>query len=225
MTFFCLYISRWWRQTWDTPPYLTVVNQSEARISTEHGIKHYTELNTTEWQLKLCSDYELCGQLGVFFGLHYNNVIMGAIACQITSLTIVYSTDYSDADKRKHQSSASLAFLRGIHRGPVNSPHAQMAIDAENVSIWWRHHVLDKSVRYRACTVLKSALFYFVLSPRLNQSSRAAMKVLFITSWSTLVTVPWTKQRWTRVVSVILLRCLRLMLARPSWSPGLSGQR
>ena len=29
---------RWWRQTWDTAPYFTVVNQSEARISTEHGI-------------------------------------------------------------------------------------------------------------------------------------------------------------------------------------------
>ena len=41
MTFLCLYISRWWRQTWDTPPYLTVVNQSEARISTEHGISVY----------------------------------------------------------------------------------------------------------------------------------------------------------------------------------------
>ena len=40
MTFLCLYISRWWRQTWDTPPYFTVVNQSEARISTEHGINH-----------------------------------------------------------------------------------------------------------------------------------------------------------------------------------------
>ena len=38
MTFLCLYISRWWRQTWDTAPYFTVVNQSEARISTEHGI-------------------------------------------------------------------------------------------------------------------------------------------------------------------------------------------
>ena len=54
---------------------------------------------------------------------HYNDVIMGAIASQITSLTIVYSTVYSDADQRKHQSSASLAFVRGIHRGPVNSPH------------------------------------------------------------------------------------------------------
>ena len=54
---------------------------------------------------------------------HYSDVIMGAIASQITSLTIVYSTVYSDADQRKHQSFASLAFVRGIHRGPVNSPH------------------------------------------------------------------------------------------------------
>ena len=47
---------------------------------------------------------------------------MGAIAFQFTSLTIVYSTVNSDADQRKHQSSASLAFVRGFHRGPVNSP-------------------------------------------------------------------------------------------------------
>ena len=48
---------------------------------------------------------------------------MGSVASQITSLVIVYSTVYSDADQSKHQSSASLAFVRGIHRGPVNSPH------------------------------------------------------------------------------------------------------
>ena len=54
-------------------------------------------------------------------GRHYNDVIMGAIASQITSLTIVYSTFYSDADQRKHQSSASLAFVPGIHWGLVNS--------------------------------------------------------------------------------------------------------
>ena len=48
---------------------------------------------------------------------------MGAVASQITSLTIVYSTVVSDADQRKHQNSASLALVRGIHRGPVNSPH------------------------------------------------------------------------------------------------------
>ena len=48
---------------------------------------------------------------------------MNTMASQITSLTIVYSTVYSDADQRKHQSSASLPFVRGIHWWPVNSPH------------------------------------------------------------------------------------------------------
>ena len=48
---------------------------------------------------------------------------MGSIASQITSLVIVYPTVYSDTDQSKHQSSASLAFVRGIHRRPVNSPH------------------------------------------------------------------------------------------------------
>ena len=47
---------------------------------------------------------------------HYNDVIMGAVAYQITSLTIVYSNVYTDADQRKHQSSASLAFVRRIPR-------------------------------------------------------------------------------------------------------------
>ena len=47
---------------------------------------------------------------------------MSAMASQITSLTIVYTTVYSGADQRKQQSSASLAFVWEIHRGPVNSP-------------------------------------------------------------------------------------------------------
>ena len=46
---------------------------------------------------------------------HYNDVIMSTMVSQITSLTIVYSTVYSGADQRKHQSSAPLTFLRGIH--------------------------------------------------------------------------------------------------------------
>ena len=54
---------------------------------------------------------------------HYDDVIMDAIASQITSLTIVFLTVYSGADQSKHQSSASLAFVWGIYRGPVNSPH------------------------------------------------------------------------------------------------------
>ena len=56
---------------------------------------------------------------------HYNDVIMHAIASQITTLTIVYSTVYSGADQRKHESSASLA------------------CNVENVSIWWCHHAIS----------------------------------------------------------------------------------
>ena len=57
------------------------------------------------------------------FPHHYSDVTMGSMASQITSLTIVYSAVYSGADQSKHQSSASLAFVRGIHRGPVDSLH------------------------------------------------------------------------------------------------------
>ena len=64
----------------------------------------------------------LCGEFtgrrcnGIYVLYHYSDIIMGTIASQ-------NSTVYSDADQRKRQSSASLAFVRGIRRGPVNSPH------------------------------------------------------------------------------------------------------
>ena len=54
---------------------------------------------------------------------HYIDVIMSAIASQITDVSTVCSTVCSGANRRKHRSSASLAFLRGTHRWPVDSPH------------------------------------------------------------------------------------------------------
>ena len=58
-----------------------------------------------------------CGQVTPYGArYHYTDVIMTTMASQITSLAVVYSTVYSDADQRKHQSSASLAFVWGIHR-------------------------------------------------------------------------------------------------------------
>ena len=57
------------------------------------------------------------------WGYHYDDVIMTMLVTQITSLTVVYSIVYSGVNQRKHQSSASLAFVREIHRGPVNFPH------------------------------------------------------------------------------------------------------
>ena len=67
----------------------------------------------------------------------------GAMASQITSLTIVYSIVYSGADQRKHQSSASPAFVRGNHRGPVNSPHkwpvTRNMFPLDDVIMWSTH--------------------------------------------------------------------------------------
>ena len=54
---------------------------------------------------------------------HFNAVIMGTVASQDIGVSIVYPTVCSGAHQRKHQSSASLAFVRGIHQWPTNSPH------------------------------------------------------------------------------------------------------
>ena len=65
--------------------------------------------------------------------------MMDEMASQITSLSIVYLSVYSGADQSKHQSSASLAFVCGELTVTGEFP-ARRASNAENVSIWWRHH-------------------------------------------------------------------------------------
>ena len=65
---------------------------------------------------------------------HYSGVIMSVMTSLITGVLIVYSTVCLGADQRKFQSSVLLAFVRGIQFS------AQRASNAENVSIWWRHH-------------------------------------------------------------------------------------
>ena len=61
----------------------------------------------------------------------------------ITGVTIVYSTVGSGADQRKHQSSASLVFVKGIHRWPVNSPHkgpvTRKMFLFDDVIMWFSH--------------------------------------------------------------------------------------
>ena len=71
--------------------------------------------------------------------IHYSDDIMGAMTSQFTSLTIVYSTVYLGADKRKHQSSASLPFVRGIHRWPHNGPVTQKMFPFDDVTmqLYW----------------------------------------------------------------------------------------
>ena len=55
--------------------------------------------------------------------IQYNDVIMSAMVSQITEVSIVYFTVSLGVDQRKHHSSASLAVVREIHRGLMNSPH------------------------------------------------------------------------------------------------------
>ena len=70
---------------------------------------------------------------------HYDDVIMRAMASQITSLTVVYSIVYSGADKKKKNIKAPRHWpLCGEFTGTGEFP-AQRASNAENVSIWWRH--------------------------------------------------------------------------------------
>ena len=98
-------------------------------------VKYSRDTNTTHY--KPCSEeactipYRVDVQLYFVVRCMSNRISLSPItvpawwarmASPITSLTIVYSTVYSGADQRKHQSSASLAFVRGIHRGPVQRP-------------------------------------------------------------------------------------------------------
>ena len=77
-------------------------------------------LIVTPWQIYCTASFETatgwCHIVAKHFAVHYNDVIMGAMASLITGLTTVYSTVYSDADQRKHQSSAPLAFVGGFTR-------------------------------------------------------------------------------------------------------------
>ena len=77
-------------------------------------------------------------RFGTGYFTHCSDVIMDAMASQITSFTIVYSTVYSCADQRNHQSSASLALCEG--NSPLTGEFPSQR--ASNVSIWWRHRVL-----------------------------------------------------------------------------------
>ena len=87
-------------------------------LSRKHGLKldwhqqnERVMIGNPELQKKM-----YCACITHWGWIHYADVIMTKMASQITSLTVVYSTVYSDADQIKHQSSASLAFVWRIHR-------------------------------------------------------------------------------------------------------------
>ena len=93
-------------------------------------------INNREYTL--CRSH-MCCHWPKMKSFHYCDTIMTKMASRNTNLTVVHSIVYSDADQRKHQSSAWLAFVWEF-TGTGEFP-AQRASYAEDVSIWWRHHV------------------------------------------------------------------------------------
>ena len=130
-------------------------------LSDYHGVQANTQRGWVNWYHHVVSiNHSLHIAFTMVVRGHYSDVITSTIASQITSLTSVYWTVYWDADQRKYHSSASLAFVRGIHRWPVNSPHKgpvtrkmfpfdDVIMDNLNVSLtgikWFRCHGLQAS--------------------------------------------------------------------------------
>ena len=111
----------WWKYIISWNSYYSLIYHVLLNIIIHMNCKVDCEIWNTTWK---SMNLVHCGLVTSYGDKdHYNDVIMGTIVSQITSLTIVYSTVYSDADQRKHQCSASLAFVRRIHQWPVNSPH------------------------------------------------------------------------------------------------------
>ena len=137
---------------------------------------------------------------------HYSNVIMGAMASQITSLSIVCSTVSLGADQRKHQNSASLAFVRGYHQWLVNSPHKGSS-NAENVFIWWRHHVEEERHEMQICIRLLTIIYVSRgLDDLRNLTSKMTRTWQSVKSIWTVVMTWWPK--WAEIIVNVVIHLL-----------------
>ena len=116
---------------------------------------------------------------------HYNDVIMGMMAYQITSLTIIYSTVYWDADQRKHQSSLSLAFV-----WPVNFPHKR--------PVAWKMFPFDDVIMFHKGSVLWKVLPWNFITMFHQHSHYSNTFVPVIGIWISI------RYEWTFLLQVIL---------------------
>ena len=136
---------------------------------------------------------------------HYDDFIMDVIASQITSLTIVYSTVYSDAYQRKHQSSASLAFVWGIHRGIVEFP-TQMApkmFPFDDVIMWGNNgsDVLN----------MKNCIFFLISKIIVPEVSTLLYPIqserLAVIYWNLYMVLKCSIEKWIGVSDLYYFTC------------------
>ena len=143
---------------------------------------------------------------------------MTTMASEITSLTVVYSTVYSDVDQRKHQSSASLAFVRGIHRDRwIPRTKGQLRGKCFHLMMpsWWRYR--SGSTLVMACGLMASSHYqkqYWILisdvlwdSPESNFTVSAQASILHNElenyNFGITVTFPW--DQWVKTLADVAL--------------------
>ena len=123
-----------------------------------------------------------------FLPEHYDDVIKGAMASQITSLAIVYSTVYSGADQSKYRSSASMAFVWGIHRGPVNSPHkwpvTRKVFPFDDV-------IMNENTLYNHRLVFSEEHFYHSLRIFTETHRLVCASLCIQTTWTCFLSTVW----------------------------------
>ena len=112
---------------WENTLHICLPFLAETLINHRYNSQARVRINFWPWLHKICR-------------FRYDDFIMSAMAPQITSLTIICSSVYSGADKK-------ISKLRVTALCAGNSPvtgefPSQKASNAENVSIWWRHHIL-----------------------------------------------------------------------------------
>ena len=134
---------------------------------------------------------------------------MSMVASQITSLTIVYSSVNSGAEERKQQSSASLAFVRGIHRWPVTSLHKG--------PIMWKLFPFDDVIMVWVaikghCNVTTSSLV--ILTMYLTIPTRTARWVGVFRSHDTAIGVQTKNTRWSQLESLRRTSCWRRVVRK-----------
>ena len=112
-------------------------------------------------------------------GVHYSDVIMGAMASHITSLAIVFSTVYSDADQRKHHCPASLALVRGIHRFPHKWPVTWKMFPFDDVIMIYDTSSFNE--------ILLIASKYFVMLHNVQKSGEHSPNQLVVTILEALI--------------------------------------
>ena len=144
---------------------------------------------------------------------HYSDVIMDAMASRITSLTIIYIAVYSGANQRKYQSFASLAFVRGIHRWPVNSPHKGRKIFPFDDVIMMTPHDTNLNHHDYFMTVT------FLAANRHQLSTVFSTLVLYVITWANVrLAISHNKTNtfrptWTPYVMVLarIPQCINLL--------------